>query len=699
MSNTDNFINRELSWLEFNGRVLEEAEDDNNPLFEKIKFTSIFSSNLDEFFMVRVASLWDQVNAGFNQTDKAGLTPMEQIQKISLRTHELVALQYRCFNERLRPALEKENIFFIKPRNMSQEQNKFIENYYWKNIYPVLTPLIVDQSRPFPLIMNKSLNIVVLLENMEEDKEDMFATVQVPSVLGRFIELPTRSEKRYFVLLEDIIRKYINTIFSGHNVITIGYYRITRNADMTLDEEGAEDLLKTIERSLKMRKWGAVVRLEIEKTLDPRLLKFLKEEMEVPKEGIYSLQGPIDLTFLMKFSSVSGYDHLRYKEIKPQPVSQLKDQDFFQAIDKEDILLHHPYETFEPVVELVQKAAEDPNVLAIKQTLYRVSGNSPIVQALARAAENGKQVTVLLELKARFDEENNIIWARRLEKAGCHVIYGLVGLKTHCKVLLVVRKEEDGIKRYVHMGTGNYNDVTAQLYTDMGLFTSNPYIGSDISALFNMITGYSKLTSIYKVEIAPLGLREEFRSLIAQETEHAQQGKQGRIIAKMNSLVDKETIETLYEASQAGVEIDLLVRGICCLRPGIKGLSENIRVRSIIGRYLEHSRIYYFLNDGNELYYLSSADWMPRNLDHRVELLFPVEERKNRRRLKKVLNVYLKDNMKARLLTKDGSYRRIEKNESIELNCQEYFAEMAVARASRNKETTPDEFVPKMSPD
>ncbi len=675
-----NFFNRELSWLEFNDRVLEEACDANsNPILERIKFLSIVSSNLDEFFMVRVASLFDQILAGFNEPDIGGFTPSDQINLISERAHRMINDQYSCYNRSLLPCLKKENIFFLKPKDLNENQKVFIENLYYRTIFPVLTPMVVDRSRPFPLILNKSLNVALLLENKEDENEPVFGMVQVPSVLERLVELPQEGNCKYLILLEDIIKMYIDTLFTGHNIITMACYRITRNTDQGLDEEEAEDLLEAIQQFIKKRKWGMVIRLEIEYGMSDELLRILTEELEVPKEGIYEIKGPLDLTFLMKVYSLSGLSALKYPLYRPQPVPQLEAyEDLFEAISKEDILLHHPYHTFDPVTELVKQAAFDPKVLAIKQTLYRVSGNSPIVEALAQAAENGKQVTVLVELKARFDEQNNIIWAKRLEMAGCHVIYGLVGLKTHCKILLIVRMEDDGIKRYVHMSTGNYNDITAKFYTDIGLMTSDPYFGSDASNLFNMLSGYSRLSKMYKLAVAPVDLRQKFVNLIRQEANYASNGKKAKIIVKLNSLVDEEIINELYEASKAGVKIDLLVRGICCLKPGVKGLSETISVKSIVGRFLEHSRIYYFYNDGEELIYLSSADWMGRNLDRRVEILIPVEDNAIVSSLKDMLKVCLKDNEKSRCLDKNGNYRRSSKRGKSVVNSQEYFCKQAV---------------------
>ncbi|HEY5563118.1 MAG TPA: RNA degradosome polyphosphate kinase [Clostridiaceae bacterium] len=685
----DEFINRELSWLEFNDRVLEEAQDGNNPLLERLKFLSIVSSNLDEFFMVRVAAISDQVSADFETPDFSGLSPKEQLSAISIRSHKMIYDQYNCYNRSLIPALKKESLYFPKWKKLTEAQTIFVEDYYNNTIYPVLTPMVVDKSRPFPLVLNRSLNIGLLIENKDKEEGPIFATVQVPSVLRRYIELPYGIydednmkdegnkdffEGNCFLLLEDIIKKFINTLFRGHEILAIGAYRIIRNADLDIDEEEADDLLMEIQQSLHKRKWGAVIRLEVDQDMDSELLMVLKEKFEVANDDIYQIAGPIDLTFLMKLSSLKGHDELKFAPIKPVvPHIFTEGLDIFETITKGDILIHHPYESFDPVVELVEQSAVDPKVLAIKQTLYRVSGKSPIVAALMKAAENGKQVTVLVELKARFDEENNIAWAKRLEQSGCHVIYGLVGLKTHSKILLIVRQEDMGIRRYVHLGTGNYNDVTAKIYTDISLFTNNPYIGSDASAIFNMLSGYSSLTKLYKLSVAPIGLREKFISLIREEGVNAIRGKKAVIIAKLNSLVDEEIIKALYEASRAGVKIDLIVRGICSLKPGVNRLSERISVRSIVGRFLEHSRIYYFYSGGEELVFASSADWMGRNLDRRVELLFPVEADVPKRKLLNILKLNLMDTEKARILDSSGFYSKVDRRGKEFLNSQEEF--------------------------
>lgn len=705
---TEYFTNRESSWLQFNSRVLSEARDKSLPLFERLKFLSITSSNLDEFFMIRVASLKDMVHAKYAKPDIAGMTPTEQLTRIGEEAHELVRLQYTTYNRSLLPALKNNGIEIVPDHeSLNDEQKAYVDQYFEENIYPVLTPMAVDSSRPFPLIRNKSLNIGALIsvkadrlgvkarsdqegkeKEKEQKKETEFATVQVPSVLPRFVELPSApdSECRSFILLEEIIERNIAQLFLNYDVICAHPYRIMRNADLTIDEDEAADLLKEIQKQLKKRQWGEVIRLEIDDGMDPKLLKVLKRELNVKEEDLYRINGPLDLTFLMKLYGLDGVDHLKEKPYKPQPVPALPQGcDLFEEIRKHDILLHHPYMTFEPVVDFVRKAAVDPQVLAIKQTLYRVSGNSPIVAALAQAAENGKQVSVLVELKARFDEENNILWAKMLEKAGCHVIYGLIGLKTHSKITLVVRREEEGIRRYVHLGTGNYNDSTAKLYTDCGILTCSEPFGEDATAVFNMLSGYSEPKSWNRLVLAPIWLRGRFIRLIQRETENALAGKPARIIAKMNSLCDKEIIQYLYEASAAGVEIDLIIRGICCLKTGIPGVSEHIRVRSIVGTFLEHSRIFYFQNGGQEEIYMGSADWMPRNLDKRVEILFPVEQEDIKAEVMHILNVQLEDTLKAHILNKDGKYERVDRRGKTPMASQLYFCEEAVQRAAKTE--------------
>ena len=685
------YENRELSWLKFDARVLNEAKDKSIPLLERLKFVSITSSNLDEFFMVRVASLKDMVHADYRKRDIAGMTASEQLDRINTATRKLVESQYNTYNRSLVPLMAANGIHIIeKYEELTAEQAAYVDRYFEEDVYPVLTPMAVDASRPFPLIRNKTLNIAALLSSKKDEKHKdavEFATVQVPGVLPRLVPIPADTsenfgevEGRTFILLEQIIEKNIDKLFLNYHVLCAHPYRVMRNADLPIDEDEAADLLKEIQKQLKKRQWGEVIRLEVEASVDKKLLRFLKDELKVAEEDIFQISGPIDLTFLMKMYGLSGCDSLRYEPYKPQRVPEIEPgEDIFEAIRVGDILLHHPYETFDPVVDFIRQAASDPDVLAIKQTLYRVSGNSPIIASLAQAAENGKQVSVLVELKARFDEENNIVWAKKLEQAGCHVIYGLVGLKTHSKIALVVRREEDGIRRYVHLGTGNYNDSTAKLYTDCGIFTCNEAIGEDATAVFNMLSGYSEPLSWNELVLAPIWLRTRFMRLIAREIKHAREGKPAKIVAKMNSLCDEGIIAALYEASAAGVEIELIVRGICCLKVGIPGISENIHVRSIVGNFLEHSRIFFFLNDGEEELYMGSADWMPRNLDRRVEILFPVLDDTLKEKVKHILDVELADNTKAHVLKPDGEYEKIDRRGKVLVNSQKQFCEEAVA--------------------
>ena len=693
------FENRELSWLGFDERILGEARDKGNPLFERLKFLSITASNLDEFFMVRVASLKDMVNAGYTKKDIAGMTPQQQLDAIHDRVHTFMNTQYSTWKRSLLPGLVQCGLHVVENHEeLSPEQGRFVDHYFMENVYPVLTPMAVDSSRPFPLIVNKTLNLGALLKKKEEKEEVLeFATVQVPSVLPRIVEIPSAEKgARSVILLEEIIERNMAKLFLSYDVICVHPYRIMRNADLTIDEDDASDLLKEIQKQLRKRRWGEVIRLEVEEKIDKRLLKILRKEFEIKEDGIYRINGPLDLTYLMKMYGIEGFDDYKTPRYIPQPVPELTGKpDIFEEIRKGDILLHHPYQTFDPVVDFVKKASRDPQTLAIKQTLYRVSGNSPIIAALAQAAENGKQVSVLVELKARFDEENNIAWAKMLERAGCHVIYGLVGLKTHSKITLVVRREEDGIRRYVHLGTGNYNDSTAKLYTDMGLLTCSEPIGEDATAVFNMLSGYSEPASWNKLCLAPIWLRDRFLDMIRRETAHAKKGDPAHIIAKMNSLCDEELIEALYEASAAGVKIELIVRRICCLKVGIPGVSENISVRSIVGTFLEHSRIYYFLNGGQEEIYLSSADWMPRNLDRRVEILFPVENERLKKEVFHVLEIQLQDTMKAQVKQPDGSYEHIDRRGKTALCAQDYFMEYAKSMNRSQDESMHDRvFVP-----
>lgn len=693
-------LNRELSWLEFNQRVLDEAANQDNPLLERLKFLAIASSNLDEFFMVRVGSLNDQINAGFTRPDATGLTPAAQLDRIAERTSILVADEYALWSEKLVPEMRKNGIYLLSTGELNEAQVTYLSEYFDSVVYPVLTPMAVDPGRPFPLIHNKTLNIGVLIDNGGSHEEDIFATVQVPSVFPRLVELKGIG-RRTFVLMEDVISMFIDRLYVGKRIKAACAYRVTRNGDLAIDEDEAEDLLLEIEKSLKQRIRGQAMRLEVSRGSSELLTGILQKKLELRDGYVFRVDGPLDLTFLYELYDMEGFDEMKYRPYTPRIPRALADgKDIFEAIREKDILLHHPYESFEPIVDMIQKAAHDPRVLAIKQTLYRVSGKSPIIKALAEAADRGKQVTVLVELKARFDEENNIHWAKSLEKAGCHVIYGLVGLKTHCKITLIVRMEDDGINRYVHISTGNYNDETAKVYTDIGLLTCNKYIGEDASTVFNALTGFCERPRLHKLVMAPTMLRRHFNSLIDREIRNALAGKQACIKAKLNALVDSEIIERLYRASAAGVQIDLVVRGMCCLRPGLKGISENIRVRSIVGRYLEHGRIYCFCNEGNEEVFISSADWMERNMDRRVELLVPIEDPEAKSRVRHILEVYLKDNVKARHMNKDGKYALVLPQEGEKrLSAQDYFMEEAEAETFEiTKQTVQRVFRPVSSP-
>lgn len=692
------FYNRELSWIKFDERVLSEAKDKTYPLLERVKFLSITASNLDEFFMVRVASLEDMVNAGYTKKDIAGMTVQEQLKEISKETHDLVLSQYTTFNKSLVPQLLSQGLKFISQHEqLTEEQGEYVDKYFEENVYPVLTPMAVDSSRPFPLIRNKSLNIGALCHSKKEKDEIEFALVQVPSVLSRIVVIPDKDTTATVILLEEVIERNISKLFLNYDVVCVHPFRIMRNADLAIDEDEADDLLKEIEKQVKKRAWGQVIRLEVSDDMDSKLLKYLTKQLNVQEQGIYKIGGPLDLTFLMKLYGLEGFDELRSPKYIPQDNPSIDPEiDIFENIRNHDILLHHPYESFDPVVNFIRQAARDENVLAIKQTLYRVSGNSPIVAALAQAADNGKQVTVLVELKARFDEENNIIWARKLEKAGCHVIYGLVGLKTHSKITLVVRREEDGIRRYVHLGTGNYNDSTAKLYTDIGLLTCSEPIGEDATAVFNMLSGYSEPVWWNRLSLAPLWLKDRFIALISRETENAKAGKKAVIKAKINSLCDKDVIMALYEASSAGVKIDLIVRGICCLKTGIPSVSENIVVRSIVGEFLEHSRIFYFENGGDSEVYCASADWMPRNLERRVEILYPIENDKLKEKVMHILDVLFEDNIRASILQSDGTYEKQDRRGKTSVCAHDVFKQEAIDAARTENPLKDDRvFIPK----
>ncbi len=667
------YLNRELSWLQFNLRVLQEAVDPNNPLLEKLKFIAITSSNLDEFFMIRVAGLKHQKENGVTRRDIAHMTPAEQLENISDTCQKLVARQYKYLNMILKE-LRTEGLYFIHPEEASDSQKKWMDDYFERQVFPVVTPMAVDSSHPFPFLASKSLNLALLLERNERDlsvdeENDIdvkTAIVPVPSVLPRIIRLPDNPEtpgRHDFVLLEQVLRHFASRLFIGYDLLEAHPFRITRDADLYIDEEDAQDLVVEVEKQLKKRQRGEAVRIEFERGASRFMQRFMTQEMNLGKEDMYEIDGPLDTTVFFGFCGIKGYDSLRYPEAHPhRPWSMLqleKDshRNIFDLIREKDLLVHLPYESFDDsVVNFVASAAADKNVLAIKQTLYRVSSSSPIIQALEKAAQNGKQVTVLMEVKARFDEANNILMARRLEKAGAHVIYGLVGLKTHSKCTLVIRREMDGIRRYVHVATGNYNASTAKLYTDLGIFTCNDRFGSDASAFFNLLSGYSDPPIWDSFIVAPINLRQRCMELIDREIHFAQQGEPAHMVAKMNSLLDKEIIAKLYEASRAGVKIELIVRGICVLIPGIPGISDNITVRSLVGRFLEHSRVFWFANGGREELYIGSADWMPRNLNDRVELMVPVKDRELCQRLKNMVRLELADNQKAHIMQSDGTW-------------------------------------------
>lgn len=701
---SDYYINRELSWLEFNKRVLKEAKTRDVKLFERLKFLAITASNLDEFFMVRVASLKDMVAAGYNKEDISGLTPKKQLEEISLRSHEFTDMQYRIYNTSLRPELSKAGLRIItKHEKLSESEAFYLDNYFKDSIYPVLTPMAVDASRPFPLISNKSLNIAALIKRKEgswykakpvkqkNKKKDNykgyvgegldFAVVKVPSVLPRVIEIPGKyssKAERSLIFLEELIEKHIDMLFLNYDVIAMHPFRIMRNAELDLDEEDAADLLEEIKKGLKNRRRGEAIRLDVEKGIDKRLLRILKKELELTGSDIFYVKGALDLRVLADIYKLEGFEEFKNPVYKPAPVKKLSNEDdIFTNIKRSDILLSHPYQSFDHVTEFVRAAAYDKDVLAIKQTLYRVSGNSPIIEALEKAAEQGKQVTVLVELKARFDEENNINWAKKLEKAGCHVIYGLLGLKVHSKITLVLRKEETGIREYVHLATGNYNDSTAKLYTDFGMFTCRQEIGQDAIAFFNMLSGYSKPQGFNKLIVAPIWMKDTFIKKIEDLTCESLKGKKTRIVAKMNSLSDKEIIPALYRASMAGVSIDLIVRGICCLKPGIKGVSDNIKVRSIIGNFLEHARVFCFAVEKEEEIYLGSADWMYRNLEKRVEIVFPVEDENIKSEIRHYLDLQLSDNMKSHILDCEGEYKKVKNRGKDKISAQDILSKEA----------------------
>ena len=679
------FINRELSMLEFNYRVLEEALDPQTPLLERLKFLAIFANNLDEFFMIRVSGLREQVAAGVIETPADGLTPAQQLVAIRKRLLPLLESQDRCFHEDILPQLEAHDIFIHRYADLSDERKAALGYYFESEVFPVLTPLAVDPGRPFPHISNLSLNLAVLLR--DEQGQERFARLKVPPALPRLIPIhdiaqryqgkPEPKRKR-FVFLEEVIAANLHKLFPGMTLLDSYPFRVTRNADMEIEEDEASDLLETIEAGVRQRRFGRVVRLEVEADMPPTVLDLLKGYLNIERSDIYQGWGPLGMSQLFELADVD-VPELKFVPFVPQRPAVLNQyDDIFSVLHNQDVLLHHPYDSFMPVVEFIRRAAYDPKVLAIKVTLYRVGNNSPIVNALLEAQENGKQVAVLVELKARFDEENNIVWARKLEAQGVHVVYGLVGLKTHCKVALVVRREDDGLRRYVHFSTGNYNATTARIYTDIGYLTSREDLGIDASEIFNRLTGYAPAAAYRELLVAPEYLRDEFDFLVRREIQHAFEGRGGHLILKMNALVDPKLIRRLYEASMAGVKVDLLVRGICCLRPGLQGISDNIRVTSIVGRFLEHSRIYYFANGGEPEIFMGSADLMPRNLDRRVETIFPVQDAALKTRLvDEILAIQMADNVKARELQSDGTYKRLAPGDDTPINSQTWFMEQA----------------------
>ncbi len=680
----DFFISRELSWLEFNHRVLEEAIDSTQPLLERVRFLCITSSNLDEFFEVRVAGIKQQIeNGGDQDFYDAGMSPCEIFNVIQKRAHRLVKDQYDLWNREIIPELKKENIHFHDVDELSLEDVTWAEQHFQNEIFPVLTPLAVDSSHPFPQLLNKSHNLIVTLKRHSNPDEISYAVVQIPRVFPRLVKLPRSSHANgwHFIILERLIRRFISQMFLGDEIVEVDGFRITRNSDLYLDEEEANNLLQHIEEELRKRNRGNVVRLEIEEEVNPAVLQLLMNTFKISEADVYTHDGPINFLHIMPLVFHEAFAHLRDKPWTPLIYKDVPATgDLFEIMRKQDVMLHHPYDSFGTVVDFVERAAEDKNVLAIKMTLYRTSGDSPIVRALIRAALNGKQVTTLVELKARFDEMNNITWARHLEEAGVHVVYGVVGLKTHCKVLLVVRRDEDRIRLYSHFGTGNYHPTTAKFYTDLSLLTTREILTREVANLFNTLTGLCRFEGIKNLLVAPFEMCTRFKQMIEHETQLAKSGHPGRIIAKMNSLVDEDLIKTLYEASSAGVKVDLIIRGICCLRPGIPGVSENIRVISIIGRFLEHSRIYYFGNDGNPSIYLGSADWMPRNLYKRVEVVFPILDPALRKRLtEEIIPTFLEDNVKARQLQTDGTYIRL-KPASGEFSSQAQYTFREIAR-------------------
>jgi polyphosphate kinase len=685
------YFNRELSWLAFDRRVLEQAQNEKTPLLERIKFLAIVSSNLDEFFEIRVAGIIQQVDSDVTEPSLDGLGPREQLRRIHSVVASLVEDQYRCWHEQLVPALAKEKVLIKMAADLTPAELSWVQTYFTEQIYPVLTPLALDQSHPFPQLGNKTLNVVVSLDNPDTPEIEHFvALLPVPRILPRLVAIdPASDGPQRFIFLTDVIKLCAGELFPGYKIRSAHAFRVTRNSDLYIDEEEAENLLKKIEEELRNLRRGAAVRLEIEDGVDEPIFSTLCEHLDLSHEYVFRLNGPINLLRLMSLSEIHRPD-LKYPPFTPVNCSALQvPENTFETIRQQDVLLHHPYDAFTPVVDFVEQAARDPEVFAIKQTLYRTSGDSPIVRALIEASRNGKQVTALVELKARFDEANNIQWARQLEDAGVHVVYGMVGHKTHCKCSLVVRHEGKGMRRYVHLGTGNYNPRTARLYTDLSYFTARAEITEDVAHLFNSLTGLSRAPEFKELLVAPFNLHRRIQELIQRETDNAAAGRPARIMAKMNSLVDRETIETLYAASKAGVQIDLIVRGICCLVPGVRGLSENIRVRSVVGRFLEHARAFFFQNDsgGEPRIYLGSADWMPRNFFRRIEVVFPIKDPEQRRWIEQDLfAIELQDNEDARVLHSNGAYLPVARTSSTEpFSMQHYFVASSGERQRCNR--------------
>lgn len=687
-SKPEYYFNKELSWVDFNERVLEQALNKNIPLLERFNFLCIFSSNFDEFFMIRVAGLKEQVFFNLVETGADNMLPKKQLKAISEKAHTLVEQQYKCYREDILPKLEENGIFIKKVSELDNTEKEYIKEYWDNTIFPIITPLAVDPAHPFPRLINSNLNVIVELNAPESDKKHIyFAFVPIPKIINRLVMLPFESKDTItYVLLEDIIENNINALFPGLEVLRLSLLRVTRNSDIDIVEEEADDLLKAIQREVRRRERGNAVRLEVsKKTPSDFVMNEIKDNLNIEEADIYYIDGPLDFKDFFEIHKLENFPNLKYKTFIPyDPIAvQTKAQDFYSIIKERDVLLYHPYDSFQSVVDFISNAADDPQVLAIKQTLYRTAKNSPFVKALVRAAEKGKQVTALVEIKARFDEESNINYAKTLEQAGVNVVYGLVGLKTHCKMALVVRREDNKIRKYVHLSTGNYNYKTAKLYGDIGFFTSKKSFSSDVLLLFNVITGYANLPPLKKIIASPINMKESLEQMVLREKSNKEAGKKARIIIKCNSLSDQNLIKSLYDASQSGVKIDLFIRGICCIRPGVKGISENIRVFSIIDRFLEHARIFYFYNDGNKDIYLSSADWRPRNLERRIETMFPIEEDDIKNRLINEIHLSQKK-YKGHCYEMDskGKYHLIT-DDPDEISYQQTMIEIAEKRKSR----------------